>query len=50
MYISGDLIMHCDELDQTLVSSIVSSVGKYLPPTSPGQSQLTASNKHAFQV
>lgn len=30
----GDLILHVDELDQTMVSSIVSSVGKFCHPSS----------------
>ena len=41
--------MHSDELDQSLVSNIVSSVGKYYPPTSPSLSS-QQHNKAAFQV
>ena len=42
--------MHCDELDQSLVSSIASSVGKYYPPTSPNMTTTQQHQKAAFQV
>ena len=31
--VSGDLLLSTEELDQKLVSSLVTTVGKYCPPT-----------------
>ena len=37
--VTGDLISHTEELDQNIVSSIVSTVEKYCLPASPTHSE-----------
>ena len=45
----GDLILHVEELDQTMVSSIVSSAGRFcLPPTALSPTHTTRHVRQPF--